>query len=302
MSTRVTTLLLAMCALTAGLHAQNTSTATGPTESTRPTLESMLTTPSLNVFRRFSGDRAKEIEFYGDVLALPPLATFGMPGGGQMTRFHAGTSEVKLTAAGQRGQDRPEPTGDIRDVTGLRVFTFFFPDEAALSARFKAHNLPVPDFRNGPGKTRAALVKDPDDQWVELVITPGAAADMYNNLEVGLTVSDLEKSRAFYLGFVGLPELPVADTPGLGKTYRFSHGTTTIKLWAAAPGAKKNTYTAGIQYVTSNVDEVDARAKANHITITQPLGMFGQGLKTVWLADPDGITNYFAQIIRSNQP
>ena len=54
--------------------------------------------------------------------------------------------------------------------------TFFFPDEAALSARFKAHNLPVPDFRNGPGKTRTALVKDPDDQWVELVVTPGAAA------------------------------------------------------------------------------------------------------------------------------
>ena len=299
MSTRVRTLLLAMCALTTGLHAQNASTATG---TSTPTLESMLTTPSLNVFRRFSVDRTKEVEFYGDVLALPPLATFGMPSGGQMTRFHAGTSEIKLTAAGQPGQDRREPTGDIRDLTGVRVFTFFFPDEAALSARFKAHNLPVPDFRNGPGKTRTALVKDPDDQWVELVVTPGAAADMYNNLEVGLTVSDLEKSRAFYLGFVGLPELPVADTPGLGKTYRFRHGTTTIKLWAAAPGAKKNTYTAGIQYVTSNVDEVDARAKANHITITQPLGMFGQGLKTVWLADPDGITNYFAQIIRANRP
>src|SRR5437764_12367486 len=149
MSTRVRTLLLAMCALTTGLHAQNASTATG---TSTPTLESMLTTPSLNVFRRFSGDRTKEVEFYGDVLALPPLATFGMPGGGQMTRFHAGTSEIKLTAAGRTGQaaqERREPTGDIRDVTGLRVFTFFFPDEAALPARFKAHNHPVPDFRNG---------------------------------------------------------------------------------------------------------------------------------------------------------
>ncbi len=265
--------------------------------STQPTLESMLTTQSMNVFRRFSADRAKEVEVYGEVLALPPLPTFGMPGGGQMNRFHAGTSEIKLTAA---GAGRREPIGDIRDVTGLRVFTFFFPDEAALVARFKAHNLDVPDFRNGINNTRTALVRDPDGQWVELVVAPRAAADTYNNLEVGLSVSDMEKSRAFYLGFVGLPELPVADTPGLGKTYRFRHGTTTIKLWAAAPGAQKSTYTAGIQYVTSNVDEVDARAKANHITITQPLGMLGQGLKTVWLADPDGITNYFAQILRTN--
>ena len=48
---------------------------------------------------------------------------------------------------------------------------------------------------------------------------------------------------------------------------------------------------AGIQYVVRDVDAVDARAKANHITITQPLGPFGQGLRTIWLADPDGIIN-----------
>ncbi len=280
--------LSVLCAAVAALALGQTST---------PTLESMLTTPSMNVFRRFSVDRAKEVEFYGDVLGLQPLSTFGMPGGGQMTRFHAGTSEIKLTAA---GQGRKEPTGAIPDVTGLRVFTFFFPDEAALTSRFKAHNLPTPDFANGPAHTRTALVKDPDDQWVELVVTPGASQDTYARLEVGLTVSDLDKSRAFYLGFVGLPELPETDTPGLGKTYRFRHGTTTVKLWAASRSAAKSTYTAGIQYVISNVDLVDARAKAAHITVTQPLGMFGQGLRTIWLADPDGITNYFAQIVRGN--
>ena len=35
--------------------------------------------------------------------------------------------------------------------------------------------------------------------------------------------------------------------------------------------------------------------------ITQPLGLFGQGLRTVWMADPDGITNYFAQILRTTR-
>ena len=51
---------------------------------------------STNVFRRFSVDLAKMKEFYGDVLGLAPLPTLNMPGGGQMTRFHAGTSEIKL--------------------------------------------------------------------------------------------------------------------------------------------------------------------------------------------------------------
>jgi hypothetical protein len=49
--------------------------------------------------------------------------------------------------------------------------------------------------------------------------------------------------------------------------------------------------------VVSNVEAVDAKAKAEQVTIDRPLGMFGQGLRTIWLADPDGVTNYFAQIL-----
>ena len=120
---------------------------------------------------------------------------------------------------------------------------------------------------------------------------------------VGATVADLERSRAFYREFVGLEELPAVDG-SFGKTYRFklgNHSGNVLNLWAAHSGAAANTYTEGIQYVVSDVDSVDARAKAGTIKITQPLGMFGQGLKTVWLADPDGITNYFAQILRTTQ-
>ena len=68
-------------------------------------------------------------------------------------------------------------------------------------------------------------------------------------------------------------------------------------LFAPSPGAAANTYTAGIQYVVSDVESVDARARANNVTIATPLGMFGAGLRTIWLGDPDGITNYFAQIL-----
>lgn len=145
------------------------------------------------------------------------------------------------------------------------------------------------------------MVTDPDGQWVELIVLgPG---DRYVGFQIGLTVSDPEASRRFYREFVGLEELATGDGP-FGRTWRFrlgAHSANILNLWAGHAGAAANTYSAGIQYVVNDVDSVDGRAKANNVKITQPLGMFGQGLKTVWLADPDGITNYFAQILRTTQ-
>jgi catechol 2,3-dioxygenase-like lactoylglutathione lyase family enzyme len=262
-------------------------------------LASLVTPPSMNVFRRFTADRARMIEFYGDVLALKPLATLGMPGGSQMSRFQVGTSEIKLTGAAAGRNDK---SGAIRETTGLRVFTFFFPDETMVPARFTAHGYAAPAFGVREGGTRGAMVRDPDGQWVELVIAPGGSADTYSQLEIGLTVSDLDKSRAFYREFVGLDELPPVESVLLGTTkYPFRHGTTTINVWSFGKGLPANTYTAGIQYVVSDVALVDERARAHGVTITTPLGNFGAGLRTVWLGDPDGITNYFAQLMRTTQ-
>lgn len=259
-----------------------------------PAPASLMTQDSVNVFRRFSVDREKELGFYGEVIGLASLNALNMPGGGQMSLFHIGTSQFKFTA-GAAG--RTERSGAVLDVTGLRVFTYFYADEASVANAFTSHGYPAPRFEGAAGHRRA-MTTDPDGQWVELVVGGDPS-----HFEVGATVSDLEKSRAFYREFVGLDELPAIDT-AFGKTFRFTLGHRSpniLNLWAAHPGAAANTYTAGIQYVISDVDAVDARAKANHVTITQPLGMFGQGLKTVWLADPDGITNYFAQILRTSQ-
>jgi predicted enzyme related to lactoylglutathione lyase len=258
-----------------------------------PVPASLMTQDSVNVFRRFSIDRAKDLEFYGEVVGLQPLNALNMPGGGQMSLFHIGTSQFKFTTAG----NRKDPSGPVLDVTGLRVFTYFYPDETAVTAAFTSHGYPAPRFE-GPSGHRRAMATDPDGQWVELI----AGGDP-SHFEVGATVSDVERSRAFYREFVGLEELPAVDG-AFGRTYRFKLGNRSsnlLNLWAAHPGAIANTNTAGIQYVVNDVDSVDARAKAGNVKITQPLGLFGQGLKTVWLADPDGITNYFAQILRSTQ-
>ena len=46
----------------------------------------------------------------------------------------------------------------------------------------------------------------------------------------------------------------------------------------------------------SDVELVDALAKERQIAVDQPLqGLRGFDLRTIWLNDPDGITNYFAE-------
>jgi catechol-2,3-dioxygenase len=261
-------------------------------------LAALSTQPSMNVFRRFSVDAAKMTGFYGDVLGLKALPLLRMPGGGSMILFQIGSGQVKLQATPAASE---YPSGPIRDVSGLRVFTFFFPDEQALSARFVQHGYPAPQF-SATSAGRRAMVLDPENQWVELVVVPGAPQSVYDSMEVGLTVTDLEKSRAFYRDFVGLDELPAVKDALLGvMKYPYRHGTTTVNVWSFGPTTRANTRTAGIQYVISDVEAVDAKAKAQSVKIDTPLGNFSAGLRTIWLSDPDGITNYFAQIIR-NQP
>ena len=262
-------------------------------------LAALSTQPSMNVFRRFAVEPAKMAGFYSEVLGLKQLPSLNMPGGGQMMLFEIGSGQVKLQFTAAASEYK---TGPVRDVTGLRVFTFFYPDEAAVTARFVQRGYPAPVFRDGRGNRRVAMVLDPADQWVELVIAPGASADLYQSYEVGVTVSDLAKSRAFYRDFVGLEELPPVEDALLGTTrYPYRHGTTTVNVWTFGKALAANTRSAGIQYVVSDVEAVDAKAKAQSVKIDTPLGNFSAGLRTIWLSDPDGVTNYFAQIVRRPQ-
>src|SRR5262245_48362273 len=164
-------------------------------------LAALSTQPSMNVFRRFAVEPAKMAAFYSEVLGLKQLPSLNMPGGGQMMLFQIGSGQVKLQFTAAASEYK---TGAVRDVTGLRVFTFFYPDEAAVTARFVQHGYPAPEFRVGRSNRRAAMVLDPASQWVELMVVANASPEVYDSMEVGLTVSDLEKSRAFYREFVGL--------------------------------------------------------------------------------------------------
>lgn len=283
--------LAAFAATGVGAQEAPTYAATDARATTAP----VLWQPSMNVFRRFEVPAERMYEFYGGVLGFKQLSTLNVGNGGGVARFQAGAQELKLT---RRVANRNYVGGGVRDATGLRLLTFYFADEAALAASFVQHGLPAPEFKDWRGeRRRTALVTDPDGQPVELEIVPGATAEQLARIEVGITVAELERSRAFYRSFVGLEELPPVDDERFGtRKYSFRHGATTISLRGFGKSVPSDNGSGGIQYVVSDVAFVDALAKERSVVIAQPLSpLRGFDLRTVWLDDPDGVTNYFAE-------
>jgi catechol 2,3-dioxygenase-like lactoylglutathione lyase family enzyme len=138
-------------------------------------------------------------------------------------------------------------------------------------------------------------VQDPAGHWVELVIVPAATTEGLNRFEIGLAVADLDRSRAFYRDLMGLEALEPLRNPLLATTmHGFRHGSVTLRLWAAKAGAAADSQTGGMQYIVWNVSGVNDVAVARGAAIDRPLSAPGQ-MRTIWLFDPDRISNYFAQ-------
>ena len=250
---------------------------------------------SMNIFRRFPVEqRAAMVNFYQNALDMPALQPIQLSTNQQMLLFRAGrTGQIKL-AAGITPGKAYNPGGAIGDYTGIRLFELHYPDEAAVAARFTAAGVDAPVFKTVGGK-RIAIVRDPGGFNIALIITPGASPATTGGVEVGVHVTDLARSRAFYRDFAGLDELPPVQDPVLGTTkYPFRHGETTISLFTTAKKVPADTGSAGVQYVTRNVRAINDRAIAEKVKIDTPLGgVRGFNVLTVWMSDPDGVTNYF---------
>jgi len=258
----------------------------------------VMSMPGMNVFRRFAAEDPQALfTFYTEVLGHTALQRFAVGGATGVSTFQAGAGPSQLKFTGRTADRQYQPAG-IDNATGIRLWTFFYSDREALTARFAEHGLAAPEFVPiGDSRQQSAIVTDPEGQLVQLIITGDPVGTTYSEIEVGLTVSDLERSRAFYREFVGLEELePVYDPIFKTTKYPYRHGSTTIALRHFGDDLPADTGTGGIQYVVSDVELVDRLAKERNIVIDQPLGeLQGFALRTIWLDDPDGITNYFAQ-------
>lgn len=280
--------------------AQTTDAQT--TDTLRPFLWQSRMTPSdigeVNVFRRFSSDRLDAMtEFYRDVLALPVLPDAAL-GAGRMIRYPLGGSEVKLFPVAPSAAN----TAAVGEAIGLRLLTFFYADRADVTRRFVEHGYPAPEFRDFGGNLRA-LVQDPDGEWVELAIVPDARPEDLARFEIGIAVGDLDASRAFYRDLMGLDEQPPVRDELLGAVrHAYTHRATTINLWAVDDGLPKDVETGGIQYIVWDVAGLNDVAVARGAAIDRPLSEPGT-MRTVWLTDPDGVSNYFAEFSgNDNEP
>lgn len=257
----------------------------------------LMTMDAMNVFRRFPPEVTEEmIRFYTGALGLRSLNPIQLTDTQQMILTGVGSAQIKL-AAGQPGDRTYAMEGGPTGGKGIRFFTLTYPDRQVVLDRFAQAGFPAPQFSDQGDGTQAALVEDPGGFPVQIVIRPGAKPNGNDGVGVGINVTDLGQSRAFYREFVGLDELPPVEDRLLGITkYPYRNGETTLYLYDAGPDGSSDTGSAGIQYVVSDAAMVEARRKQRGIEVLTPLNKLrGFDLITVWLADPDGVTNYFAQ-------
>jgi len=250
-------------------------------------------------------DMEKAKKFYGGALGLKPLPALPieLPGGGVMVRYQSGATVIKLRTF---PTTPPAVEKGTMAANGIRLLTIYIRNSETLAKQFTDAGYPSPQFNAGNSAYRIAFINDPDGNRIELIaFGPATSDDVLDRFQIGLTVSNAEKSREFYgkvLGLkerdaVALPSSIAADT----MEYFFEAGVSTIKFWS--PKTERPTRTGaigallGIRYVTFIVKDVDGThelLKAKGVKITVPPVDLGSIARIMLVSDPDGNTIEFA--------
>ena len=117
-------------------------------------------------------------------------------------------------------------------------------------------------------------------------------------IDLGIVVSDLDKSLEFYRGLLGLHHEGSNPVPGLGTMHRLWAAESMIKLIAPeAHGAQPviagglRAGAQGLRYFTFSVVELDelmAELKANDVPVAQDIIEMAPGVRIAIVEDPDG--------------
>jgi glyoxylase I family protein len=107
------------------------------------------------------------LPFYRDVVGLPVLADFDLPGGSHMWQLAVGKCVVKLVTH-RTTPEAANPPGGSQGGTGLRYWTMGVDDIDAAVARAEAAGspIPLPVLQLMPG-IRIAMIEDPEGNVVE---------------------------------------------------------------------------------------------------------------------------------------
>ena len=277
MRLRLIASVFALCAL---MRAE-----TAPIETTKATLDVGI----------IVSDIEKAKAFYGGVLGLAHV-TQAMPDGTTMYRFQSGSSSLKVRAFPKAAKYSNALRGEI----GIRLLTLFTYDLDGVVKRYVAGGAAQPRVvPYGSRGVKLGFLTDPDGNELEIVGLPGVeTSPAPDRMQIGLTVSDPEKSRAFYGQILGLAEdKPQAQELLNGSLeYFFNAGKTQIKFWTGEredlPRHTGNiTDAMGFRYFTFLVKDVDAtfaELKKRGATIVREPVDFGGIARIMMAADPDG--------------
>lgn len=109
-------------------------------------------------------------------------------------------------------------------------------------------------------------------------------------LHLGLRVTDLERSVAFYtaIGYARIGVVP--DTPFGSLTMLKLPDDPFVSLELVHDPARPVSDTGAVNHLVIQVDDLDravAGFAANGVTAEPPADL-GEGMRTAWLTDPDG--------------
>ena len=144
-----------------------------------------------------------------------------------------------------------------------------------------------------------------DTSAADSVSDQGSGPALRIALDVGIVVTDMEKSLAFYRDLIGLPVIAEVRTSliGAGTMIQLRHGSSLIKLLEMdeAPLARTETgiaTTFGHRYVTFMVSDItiyEQKVKEANSPIAMALTELGNGAKIMMVEDPDGNIIEFVQ-------
>ena len=113
-------------------------------------------------------------------------------------------------------------------------------------------------------------------------------------IDIGVVVSDVERSLAFYQGLLGLEKTQELPTP-LGTIHRLAYGQTDLKLLvtnetppAGSIGLERQ---LGFRYITfrvTNLKQVCEKLRAEGLEFTIPENEILPGVHIAMVKDPDG--------------
>jgi catechol 2,3-dioxygenase-like lactoylglutathione lyase family enzyme len=232
--------------------------------------------------------------FYRDVMGLPEQESIPLGKRAVQHRFKVGGHVLKCN---RLATPPAREHGGVERAIGMRLLAFIVDDLDTLLVRLDAagkkySTLPTPESAT----YNVAFTKDPDGNVLELVGLKKPAGDALRaRLQIGLTVSDIERSRHFYGKQLGLPEEPIMKVGGnVGTRYGFTWGKTTIKFWHVPGDLPKQTGSpnehAGIRMFTAMVPDIDAareELKSKDIPIVMDTELPGLA-RILFFADPDG--------------